>query len=246
MSAPLPAPEPADPLHPFDLAHVKAQEAPKRALEVSAAGGHTLLLAGPAGAGKTLLARCFPSLLPLLTEAEAAEIAERYRRAGFDPPPGRPFRAPPSTLRPSELVGRHGTGKAALAAGGVLFLDNLPAFGRRSLRALRELLEEPASPRPGKTAGEGAGRYLLVAAMRPCPCGGGSETPSGPAPAPGGRWRATWRRSGNWSPTWCTSASRCRRSGFMSFDAGEPRAAGRWRPASSPPGAGSGSAPEAP
>ena len=157
-----------------DLAHVKGQEALKRALEVSAAGGHPILLTGPAGAGKTFLARCLPGILPPLTEAEAAEIAECYRRARLDPPLGRPFRAPPSTLQPSDLVGRRRAGEVALAAGGVLLLDALPAFGRRSLRALRELLEG-RSPGGGQGAGAGPARWLLAATMRPCPCGAAGD-----------------------------------------------------------------------
>ena len=158
-----------------DLAQVKGQETPMRALEVAAAGGQPILLTGPAGAGKTLLARCLPGLLPPLTEAEAGAIAEGYRRAGLDPPSGCPFRAPPSTLRPSELVGRRRPGEVALAAGGVLLLDDLPAFGRRSLRALREVLDGRANARPGQGAGGDPGRFLLVATMRTCPCGASGD-----------------------------------------------------------------------
>jgi magnesium chelatase family protein len=144
-----------------DLAEVKSQAAPKRALEVAAAGGHPILLVGPAGAGKTLLASCLPGLLPPRMPAEAAGIAERHRRAGLEPPAGRPFRAPAPTLAPRELVSRRPSAEVALARGGVLFLDELLDFGRRRLRALRRWLRDAA-----------AGDVLLVAASRSCPCGG--------------------------------------------------------------------------
>ncbi|HSL84515.1 MAG TPA: ATP-binding protein [Thermoanaerobaculia bacterium] len=155
-----------------DLAEVKGQEAAKRALEIAAAGGHPVLLVGSKGSGKTMIARCLPSLLPGPTEDEAAAIAEIYRRAKLDPPQGRPFRALHFSTRPLELVGRRKPGEVDLARGGVLFLDDLPAFGRRSLRALRQPLEDNGRQEPG--TGNGAPPppgFLLGAAMRSCPCG---------------------------------------------------------------------------
>lgn len=162
----------ADPSPPLDLAHVKGQEAAKRVLEVAAAGGHPVLLTGPEGAGKTLLGQSLPGLLPPPTGEEAAEIARRYQDAGLDPPGGRPFRAPHWTTRPADLVGQgRKPGEVDLARGGVLFLDHLPRFGRRSLRALREPLEGNRGPSLGGEGGPAAGGFLLAAAMRPCPCG---------------------------------------------------------------------------
>ena len=155
-----------------DLAEVKGQEAAKRALEIAAAGNHPILLMGSMGSGKTLLVRCLPSLLPPPTEDEAAAIAEIYRRAKLDPPVRRPFRAPHFSTRPLDLVGRQKPGEVDLARGGVLFLDDLPAFGRRSLRALRQPLEDNGRSDPG--TGNGAPPppgFLLAAAMRSCPCG---------------------------------------------------------------------------
>jgi magnesium chelatase family protein len=89
----------------LDLAHVKGQEAAKRALEVAAAGEHSILLVGPRSAGKTMLARCLPGLLPAPTEDEAEAIGEVYRKAGLEPPEGRPFRAPHFLLA---AVGKRG------------------------------------------------------------------------------------------------------------------------------------------
>ncbi|HSL83673.1 MAG TPA: ATP-binding protein [Thermoanaerobaculia bacterium] len=161
----------AEPSPALDLAHVKGQEAAKRALEVAAAGGHPVLLIGAEGSGKTLLGRCLPGLLPPPTGEETAEIASRYQGAGLDPPPGRPFRAPHRTTRPADLVGRgREPGEVELARGGVLFLDDLPRFGRRSLRALSEPLKGNRGPSLGRECAQAAG-FLLAAAMRPCPCG---------------------------------------------------------------------------
>ena len=152
-----------------DFCHVKGQEAAKRALEVAIAGDHPILLIGPAGSGKTLLARCIPGLLPPPTKEEAAEIAETYRRAKLDPPVGRPFRSPHFSTRPLDLVGRQRPGEVDLARGGALFLDNLQAFGKRSLRALGEALEAGGGREAGLDTRYTAS-FLLVAAMRPCPC----------------------------------------------------------------------------
>ena len=146
VSAPGPPRDPAATLQPFDLANVRAQEAAKRALEVAAAGGHSILLIGPRSSGKTMLARCLPGILPPPTPEERDAIAETYRRAKLEPPTGRPFRAPHFSTRPLALVGRRKPGEVDLARGGVLFLDDLPAFGRRSLRVLRQAIEEGTAP----------------------------------------------------------------------------------------------------
>lgn len=171
MPGQVPKSSASEPSTAVDLTHVKGQEGAKRAIEVAAAGGHPVLLTGPEGSGKTLLGHCLPGLLPAASQPEAAEIARRYRAADLDPPGGRPFRAPHFTTRPADLVGRRRRpGEVDLARGGVLFLDDLRAFGRRSLRALREPLETNRGP---LDAGEGsdAEGFLLAAAMRSCPCG---------------------------------------------------------------------------
>jgi magnesium chelatase family protein len=159
-----------DPGRLADLAGVQNQETAKRALEIAAAGGHPILLTGPSGSGKTLLCRCLSGLLPALTQDETAAVAEIYRRAKLDAPGAPPLRAPHPSTRPMALVGQHRPGEVDLARGGVLFLDDLPSFGRRSLLALRRPLEDnglrqstdPTTPPP----------FLIAAAMRACPCGG--------------------------------------------------------------------------
>ena len=137
-----------------ELAEVRGQEAAKRALEVAAAGGHRLLLVGPGGAGKSLLARCLPRLLSALSEDEAAAIAETHRRAGLELPERWPVRVPGLVLT-AKRVPR----EIALAAHGVLIVDDLPALQPAALRALAEALDRDGP------------HVQVVATMRPCPCG---------------------------------------------------------------------------
>ncbi len=163
-----------------DMADVKGLEHVKRALEVAAAGGHHVLLVGPHGAGKTLLAHAALSILPPPTAEEAAEIAAVYQAAGLPAPtngpgPHRPFRAPPPTITRGALLGGGEPlrpGEASLAHRGILLLDDLTAFGPRLLELLREPLEDRAV-----TIVRAAGTVtfpaslILIGAMPPCPCG---------------------------------------------------------------------------
>jgi magnesium chelatase family protein len=155
-----------------DLSHVRGQEAAKRALEIAAAGGHSILFIGPPGAGKTLLGRCLPDLLPLPAPAEAEEVARIYRLAGLVAPEARPVRIPRSEMRAAAMVGnaaRRRPGEASLAHRGVLFLDELTAFGRGALEAVRRCLDD------GEIHADGAPplpcRLQILATMSPCPCG---------------------------------------------------------------------------
>jgi magnesium chelatase family protein len=159
-----------------DLADVRGHAAARRALEVAAAGGHHLLLVGPPGTGKTLLARRLPGLLPDLTEAEALETAAIQSLAGgVEDHRRRPFRCPHHTASAAALVGGGGNprpGEISLAHRGVLFLDELPEFGRPVLEALREPLGtgQITIARSRRTV-EYPAEFQLVAAMNPCPCG---------------------------------------------------------------------------
>jgi magnesium chelatase family protein len=161
-----------------DLAEVKGQAQAKRALEVAAAGGHSLLMSGPPGAGKSMLAQRLPGLLPPMTAAEALESAAVHSLAGsfkLAQWQQRPFRAPHHSASSAALVGGGGTprpGEISLAHNGALFLDELPEFQRGVLEALREPLETGHIhiARAARRA-EFPARFQLVAAMNPCPCG---------------------------------------------------------------------------
>ncbi len=161
-----------------DLAEVRGQMPAKRALEVAAAGGHSLLMSGPPGSGKSMLAQRLPGLLPPMTETEALESAAVHSLAGnFDVARWgqRSFQAPHHTASSAALVGGGGVprpGEISLAHHGVLFLDELPEFERRVLEALREPLET-GHIRVSRAArrAEFPARFQLAAAMNPCPCG---------------------------------------------------------------------------
>ncbi len=163
-----------------DLKFIKGQPIARRALEIAVAGGHNMLMAGPPGTGKTMLARCLPTIMPDLTFEEALEITKIHSVAGVLGEEGivseRPFRTPHHTATTVSMCGGGNRivhpGEISLAHGGVLFLDELPEYKRSTLEALRQPLED------GKITVSRAGgtftypaRFMLCASMNPCPCG---------------------------------------------------------------------------
>ncbi|WP_128547941.1 YifB family Mg chelatase-like AAA ATPase [Larkinella soli] len=163
-----------------DFAHVQGQENIKRAMEIAAAGGHNVVMIGPPGAGKTMLAKRLPGILPPLTLHEALETTKIHSVAGklsrrATLVSTRPFRAPHHTISDTALVGGGSfpqPGEISLAHNGVLFLDELPEFKRNALEVMRQPLEERrVTISRARWAVEFPANFMLIASMNPCPCG---------------------------------------------------------------------------
>ena len=170
----------------IDFADVKGQTVAKRALEIAVAGGHNVLMIGPPGAGKTMLAKCVPTIMPEMTFEEAVEVTKVHSVAGIlDSGVGivttRPFRTPHHTTTVPALIGggtKAKPGEVSLANHGVLFLDEMPEYSRHALETLRQPLEDRkvTVSRVSQTV-EYPANFMLIASMNPCPCGNfGSKT----------------------------------------------------------------------
>ncbi|MCX6641613.1 MAG: YifB family Mg chelatase-like AAA ATPase [bacterium] len=166
--------------YPVDMREVKGQDAAKRALEIAAAGSHNLIMLGPPGSGKTMLAKRFPTILPHLTLEEALETTKIHSVAGQLPRNMpllaiRPYRSPHHTISDAGLIGG-GTyprpGEVSLANHGVLFLDELPEFKRSALEVMRQPMEDgQVTLARAQISSTYPARFMLIAAMNPCPCG---------------------------------------------------------------------------
>lgn len=165
---------------PMDLSQVRGQRLAKRALEIAAAGQHSILLVGVPGSGKTMLARCLPGILPLMNKQEAFETTRIYSSAGLLSPGSglmtvRPFRSPHHTASQAALIGGGANarpGEVSLAHNGVLYLDELPEYPRKVLDSLRQPLEDGvASISRVNSHANYLSKCMLVASMNPCPCG---------------------------------------------------------------------------
>ena len=164
--------QPADSI---DFTDVAGQDTTKRALEIAAAGGHNVLMIGPPGSGKTMLARRLPTILPALTEDELLEVSAIHSVAGLPLAMTRPFRSPHHSVSIGGLIGGGTTprpGEVSLAHHGVLFLDELPEFPRPVLEALRQPLEDRrVSIARASSVSDYPARFTMIGAMNPCPCG---------------------------------------------------------------------------